>query len=428
MTRDAAAAGDSDRKPPADTGEAPRRRASGRARLVPPAVTPIRAGDLAAAGMAHARGRGRGAFRRAVADRLSATGVATYTSFRRALGACLQALAAEASDKSTVLVPAFCSSDYPDAVEGVGLELVRYGIDRETLSLDREAVEHRLAEVGDDALALVVVNVLGYGSPMRAIADRCADRDVRLVEALGYAFGSTYRDQPVGTFGDCAVLNFQEGKPIPVGGGMVVSQDPELDVADAGRPAVRPNVGAMAGYAACARPRLYYAYDGLTDWLAGTDLLADRVTTHPGSKRAVDYEQPLGTMSNFQGALGRRLLDRLPAHRRQRAATAQYYADALASCEGLGLFRPIAGLEDHQYVRYPLLADTAALRDALVSALARQGIQASALYGWPAIDGEVYPDARTLQQRLLALPTHPYVTATDRAVAVETIRRVLARR
>lgn len=399
-----------------------------RPRLVPPAVTPIRASDVAGAALDHARGRGLRAFRRDVVDRLDARSAASYTSFRRALGACLRALATSDPDRSTVLVPAFCSSDYPDAVDGVGLDLERYDVDRETLSLDLEAVERRLDDHDGDALALVVVNVLGYGSPMEAVSDLCEDRDVALVEALGYAMGTTYRGRPLGTFGDCAVLNFQEGKPVPVGGGMVVSRNPAVPVSDAGRPAVSPNVGAVAGYAALSRPTLYAGYDRTRAWLAERGYLSDRVTTHPGSKRGVAYEEPLATMSNFQGSLGRRILDRLPTHRRHRARTAQFYADALSGADGLELLEPVDGVENHQYVRFPVVAASAGLRDAAVGALADRGIGAAPLYGWPEIDGDAYPAARTLQERLFTLPTHPYVSATDRQVAVDAIHAVLGRR
>jgi hypothetical protein len=106
---------------------------------------------------------------------LDAENSATYTSFRRTLAGCFHELAANAEDdRREVLVPAFCSSDFPDAIEGVGLETVRYDVDPGTLAFDAASVEDGLRT---DPLAVVAINVLGYGSPMADLADRCAVRE-----------------------------------------------------------------------------------------------------------------------------------------------------------------------------------------------------------------------------------------------------------
>ena len=391
-------------------------------RLVPPAITPLRAADIGAGCVGQLRGRGRDEFRRDVESFLDAESSATYTSFRRTLAGCFHELAAD-TDRTDVLIPAFCSSDFPDAIEGVGLEPVRYDIDPETLSLDLPAVTEAL---GQRPLAVVAVNVLGYSSPMAELAARCDAHDVPLVEALGYAFGTEYEGQRLGTFGDCAVLNFQQGKPIPVGGGMVVSQRPEHCFGDDMRPAAAPNVTALAGYTALGRPRPYYAYSRLRDALDDAGRLGERATTHPESKFDVAYDPPFATISNFQGAVAHRLFGRLADHRRRRARTAGRYADALRDCGGVSVLDPIPGLSKLQYVRLPLAAETEALRDRLVAALDGVGVQATTLYDWPVLDSETFPGAADLQRRILTLPTHPYVDEADRQLIVDTVRRVVA--
>lgn len=398
-----------------------RRRGDRRFRRIPSAITPLRATDVAAGLAAHLRGRGRDKFRADVAGRLDAGATATYTSYRRALGACLRTLRAEADGRDAVLIPAFCSSDFVDAVRGVGLALERYDVDARTLAMDLDDVERRL---DGDVLALLAANVLGYSSPMEAAARACEDHGVALVETLGYAVGSRYRGSPLGTFGDRAVLNFQQGKPIPVGGGMVVSGDPSVDLAGADRAAASPNAGTLAGYAAFAHPRPYYLYSVGADLADRYDLLDDRVTTHPGSKLDVDYEPPFETMSNFQGAVGRRVLARLDDHRRERARTARFYDDRLADCDRVDRLRPVDGLEKHQHVRYPVVVDAPGLRTRLCDALEGVGVQASPLYDWPPVDGDRYPGGARLQRGLLTLPTHPYVTDEDRRTVVRTVRSV----
>lgn len=387
-------------------------------RLVPPAVTPLRASDLAAGLVGQYRGEGREAFRHAVEASLDAEGSATYTSFRRALGACLRKLARQGDDRDAVLVPAFCSSDFADAIEGVGLEVVRYDVDPETLAADLDSVA---AALGADPLAVVAVNVLGYGSAMTNLAEQCAAHDAVLLEALGYALGTEYDGQRLGTFGDCAVLNFQQGKPIPVGGGMVVSQNPALSFGDADRPAVDVNVGALAGYTAFSRPRPYYLYTRLRDLLATAGLSAPD-TTHPGTKFDVSYAEPFATLSNFQGTVARRVYDRLDDHRRQRRRSARFYANELADMDGVSHVTPVDGLARLQYVRYPIRVDSETLRDRIKTSLADAGVQATTLYDWPVLDQESFPGAAALQRAILTLPTHPYVDDQDRQQVVTTVR------
>lgn len=395
-------------------------------RLVPPAITPITLTDVGVGVVNHLRHRGRDRFRAQLESHLDAHSSATYTSFRRTLAAALLELTARDSTgrRSEVLIPAFCSSDFPDAIEGLGLEPVRYDIDPETLSPDMDSFDSALRR---DTLAAVSVNVLGYGSNMAAIAERCTDRDTFLVEALGYALGTAYEDQLLGTFGDCAVLNFQQGKPIPVGGGMVVGQNPALDLGDRGRPQVDANVAALTGYAVLSHPYGYHAYSTVQEHLEDAGLMGERVTTHPEHKFDVEYAAPFATISDFQGAVASRVFERLGDHRRHRAATAQFYTRELSNCPGVDLLDVQEGLSNVQHVRFPILVESPPLRDRIQSALREQGIHATTLYDWPVLDAETFPGASRLQRGILTLPTHPYVDERDRDRVVDTVRRVARR-
>ncbi|AWB28314.1 DegT/DnrJ/EryC1/StrS family aminotransferase [Halococcoides cellulosivorans] len=390
-------------------------------RLLAPAVTPITTGDLAAGIKGHAKRSGRAAFRRAIVDALDAAHAATYTSIRRALAASLIALADD-REGDRVLIPAFCSPDFPAAIRGVGLGVDRYDVDPATLAADPAAVE---GAIGPETLAVVAVNVLGYSSPMARLAAIASRADSALVEALGYALGSRLDGQPLGTFGDCAVLNFQQGKPIPVGGGMVLSQSGGPQVADAGRPAITANVGVLAGYAALSHPRPYYAYTRVRDGLARLGHSIDRPTTHPEGETDVAYDPPFATVSNFQGAIGRRVFDRLDRYQRHRQRVARQYDASFAELSGVQTIEPIDGLERHQHVRYPLLVASSDCRERLLAALADAGVQATTMYDYPAIDPDQFPGAARLQREILTLPTHPYVDQRDVASIVGTVRRVV---
>jgi len=391
------------------------------ARLVPPAVTPIRTGDVAAGLWGQLRGTGCEEFRARLEWLLDGESSATYTSFRRALGACLLELS-ESDGPETVLIPAFCSPDFRKTIEGVGLEPREYDVEERTLAADLSEIE---AKAGPDTLAVVAVNVLGFSSPMTDLAALCEEQGCRLIEALGYALGSKYEGEPLGTFGDCAVCNFQQGKPIPVGGGMVISQRADLEFSDRGRPAVRPNLLSVSGYAAFGRPRLYYLYKQVAETVDSYRDSNERPTTHPASKLGVEFSPPFATMSNFQGSIAQRVLARNAKYRRQRARVAVYYERHLRDCRGIRTVTSVEGLSSHQFVRYPLVAASTALRDAMLEALRDAGIESTTLYHWPVIDEEQFPRAARLQQGTFTLPTHPYVDETDRHRAVQTVLQTL---
>jgi dTDP-4-amino-4,6-dideoxygalactose transaminase len=399
------------------------RRRARRYRIVPPAITPIGLADVAAGVLGQLRDRGRDDFRRDIEQFLDAEHTATYTSFRRTLAGCFHELATNGADgRNEVLIPAFCSPDYPDVIETLGLRPVRYDIDPETLAAETSAIEEAL---GPNTLAVVSINVLGYGSSIADLAARCDRHDAYLLEALGYALGTTYEGDRLGTFGDCAILNFQQGKPIPVGGGMVASRSPELQFDDENRSAVEANIGTMVGYAALSHPRPYYLYSRVKARLDGVGNLGVRATTHPGSTSESSYAPPFETISNFQGAIARRVFDNLDEHREHRERTARYYSDQLSDCPGVDHVVPVDGLSKLQHVRFPLVAETETLRDEIRNALGEVGIQTTKLYDWPVIDPSEFPGAGALQRTILTLPIHPYVDDRDRRLVVETVREAV---
>ncbi len=395
---------------------------SPRIRTVPAAVTPVGPDDFLAGVHGHYRNCGRKEFRTRILSYLDGHSAGTYTSFRRALAACLLTLRSE-SDAKEVLIPSFCSSDYQKVITGIGLTPRRYDVDPQTLAADIDSLQSKSF---DDALAVIAVNVLGYSSDMERLETVCTSQDVFLLEALGYGLGTEYAGRRLGTFGDCSILNFQQGKPIPIGGGMVVSQNPKLTFSDTGRSSVSPNIAALGGYMVFSYPSMYGMYRNGGERIASLVIGTDRPSTHPESKENVTYVPPFKTISNFQGEIGCRVFECLSEHRNQRAETAHWYSERLDGVDGISLLSPVAGLSNHPYVRYPLLVESQSLRKHLHEELVRVGIQSSMMYDWPVIDTDQFPGGATLQNRLLTVPTHPYVTERDRRRVVQSIVQKLS--
>ena len=418
--------------------------------LQPVAISPTTTTDILGAAADHLRGQGREALRRRVLEYLDAEDAATYTSFVRSLYACLEAIKRrEGVDDGAVLLPRYSCPDFAHAIEAAGLERRYCDVDPPTLTIDPASLG---SVETDDVLACFGVNHFGLSNPMDRLVEFCDDRGLYLVEDLGYSLGATYGGTHLGGFGDFGVLNFREGKAIPVPGGMVTTRLDDVDLPDPGdrtaggggevaghgdgrqtggtgesRPAARPAVHVAVGYRTLSHPVPYRALN-LTSGLVGTNL-RKRASMEDTTRAATtefenDFEptRPLPAMSDFDAALGRRVFDRLDRTRRQRNATAHYYRRALADCDGVEPVQPLPRTRPH-FIRYPVLVD-ADRRAGLLEALDSAGIEASTVYhdDGMRVDASAYPGSARVCRELVTLPTHPRLGEEDRFAVVETVR------
>lgn len=77
--------------------------------------------------------------------------------------------------------------------------------------------------------AVMVVHLYGLACDMDEVVALCKEHNLLLIEDCAEAFGSLYKDQHVGTFGDVATFSFFGNKTITTGeGGMVVSKNKDI--------------------------------------------------------------------------------------------------------------------------------------------------------------------------------------------------------
>lgn len=424
-------------------------------RLSPAAVTPIRYADVAAAAGDHLRGRGLETFERRLADFVGVPRVYTYTSFMRANYACLRHLKEREGDKGgedgkdgkdgkdgeAVILPRYSCPSFAHGVLAAGLEVRYCDVDPRTLTIDQD---HLRTLPTDDVLALLCVNHFGLANPMEEITAYCERNDVQLVEDLGYGLGTTYDGRQLGTFGDFSVLNFQEGKAVPVGGGAVAQSDESVSsptdrdksvsfstdrdepVAFPNeRPKARPNPHVMLGYRFFSDPRAYYWFEAASEAI-GTNVrkrlsMEDTIRDTTGEHDfEFDATHPLQRISDFQGSLGARVLDRLDSHRAVRSNNARRLEAGLADCDGVQLVERVPGTKAH-YVRYPVLVEPER-RDELKARLRSAGVEASSMYTEHGmdVDEDAFPGAAEVEARLLTLPCHPKVNdrTLERTISV----------
>lgn len=142
-----------------------------------------------------------------------------------------------------VALPTGVCSNVPLAVHYSGNTPLYLDHELVTFGMSPEDLEIR----GGDAKAVIAVHAYGNPCLIESISAWCRQHGSFLLEDLAPALGATLKGQPVGSFGDAAVVSFGAGKIIDVGGGgAVLTDDPVLARAVASLNRALPMLGIEA--------------------------------------------------------------------------------------------------------------------------------------------------------------------------------------
>ena len=134
------------------------------------------------------------------------------------------ALGLEPGDE--VICPAGAPIFVSFPVVSIGCIPVFADVDPRTLIISPEGIE---AKVTERTRAVMVVHLWGQPAPMDEIMAVAKRHGLKVVEDCAQAYGPTYRDRKVGTFGDVACFSLQQSKHMTAGeGGIVATDDPDI--------------------------------------------------------------------------------------------------------------------------------------------------------------------------------------------------------
>lgn len=261
------------------------------------------------------------------------------TSCTTALHLSLAALGFGPGDEA--IVPAFTWVATANVVEHLGGKVVFCDIDLDTFNLDLESLRQCITP---RTKAILPVHLFGLAVDMKPLMALAQAHGLWVIEDAACGFGSTYRGQHVGTFGDTGCFSFHPRKAITTGeGGMITTQSDAL--AEKLR-RLRDHGAAMTDLQRHMGARPY--------------LLAD----HPDA----GYNQ---RMTDLQAALGSAQMDRAEAIVAERRRLAAIYDEAFA---GLPWLTTPARLEGfgHGYQSYPCLFNPEPLTAASIGRVNQQ--------------------------------------------------------
>jgi dTDP-4-amino-4,6-dideoxygalactose transaminase len=339
------------------------------------------------------------AFEGAVSAYAGAAHAVATTSCSTALHACLVALGIGPGDE--VLVPAFTFVATANVVEYVGARPVFVDVDLATFNMATAS----LADVATARTrAIIPVHLFGLAADMDAIMRFAAERELRVIEDAACAIGCWYHGRHAGTIGDAGCFSFHPRKSITTGeGGMVLTQSAAL----------AERLRALRDHGAT---------------------VSDRVRHEAGAFALPDYDM-VGfnyRMTDLQGAIGVEQMKKLDWILDQKRNLASTYDERLA--EVAWITTPSTPKECvHGYQSYVVLIaeDAPVPRDEFAQRLqqagvsTRQGTHAVHNLGYYrekyGLTPESCPNATAAENRSLALPLFPGMTAEEQDYVLEAI-------
>lgn len=356
-----------------------------------------------------------------LASRLRQPHVTLTSSGRAALYEGLHAAGIGPGDE--VIIQAFTCLAVPSAVIWAGAIPIYADIDRKTFNLSAARIRPLITK---QTRAIVVQHTFGIPAPLPEIIALAREHNLLIIEDLAHSLGGTYSSQPLGSFGDMAIMSFGRDKTISsVFGGALATNTKSLhDV-------VTKN---MARHKA---PPRWWVIQQLLHPILVNSFIPLYFTAHLGKillviaqrfdllSMAVTRQEKAGAKPdfltyNFSPALLPLLaqqlkkLDRFTANRRQIATR---YISALPV--SLKDAKEVSG---SNWLRFPLLV---LKRDELLNAARQQHILLGDWYTTPISPVSLRdraltqykpgscPIAEEVSKQCINLPTHPRLTDPD---------------
>ncbi len=399
---------------------------SGMFRTLPPTAAPIQFRDLLYGVFSTLVNRGaESELKSQIQEYFKAKHVFLVSSGKAALYLSLRAME-QSSKRKEVVIPAYWSFCLASAVARSGLMVKLCDIDPETLDFDLAKLK---STVSEKTLAVIPVHNYGLVCNMGEIERIALEKGAYVLEDATQAAGAQVENHKVGTIGDIGILSLGQGKNICALGGGVILTD---------REPLASLIDELLGL--YPRERLLPECSSLLTGMALSLFLHPERYAVPArlpflnlGANVFDPDFRIARLSNVNTEVGRRAFLSLDLYNEIRIRNARLLNDNLSHNQSLRI--PKAGVGGKcVYLRFPIVFPRKEVRRRVFWILRRRRLGASRSYPVPLseIPGfrpylateEDYPGAKFVADRILTLPTHPYVTEQDIEKIVSKINKM----
>ena len=309
-------------------------------------------------------------------------------------------------------LPAFQCYDLVSAAVGADVQVALYDLDPATLAPDPDSLR-RLVAAG--ARVVVIAPLYGIPVPWDTLAKEVESAGGVAIEDAAQGHGASWRDRPVGGWGNLSVLSFGRGKGWcgGSGGALLLRNGWEAETVDEPR---RPGMGAEARVVMQLKAQ----------WLLGRPALYGVPARIPGLHLGETmYHPPRDPAGITRAAAAAVRAHATPSQ--NEAGMRRDNARRLLREAGLrGVAVPTGGAAG--FLRLPLRLRREHETDDVPAALGVARSYPTTLGVLPALKGHfagagALPGAESLARGLVTAPTHSRVTAADRRALVEWMKR-----
>ena len=299
-----------------------------------------------------------------------------------------------------VFCPSFTFAATGEVVAWLGATPVFVDVDPVTYCMDVASLERAVEQVRADGRAVpkvvIAVDLFGQAADYPGIRAVCDAHGMRLISDAAQGFGSTLNGEHSGAWADVVATSFFPAKPLGCygDGGAMLTRDAGLD------PALR----SLRNHGASGEDR----YDNVAVGMNG------RIDT-------------------IQAAI---LIEKLAIFADEidaRNCVAERYAAGLPDTVTVPV---VADGVVSTWAQYTVLLPAAGMRDGFMARLREDGVPSAAYYPRPMhlqtayrhhpVEGGSLPVSEDLAGRVLALPMHPYLSASDQERVIGAVRGALA--
>ena len=319
------------------------------------------------------------------------------------------------SEREEVIIPAYSSFCLGSAVARSGLSVKLCDIDPETLDFDLGKLKSMISE---KTLAVIPVHNYGLVCNLRAIRGFALEKGAFIVEDAAQAAGALFENRKVGTVGEVGILSLGRGKNIcTLGGGVILTNN---------EPVAGLIVETLKKYPA---PHMFSSVKPFATGLGLSLFLNPERYALPIhlpfldlGANIFDPNFKIARLPNLNSEVGQQTFSSLERYNEIRIQNARLFNHNLSINGALTI--PKANPDGKSvYLRFPILFKSKEIRDQACQSLNQKRLGVSLTYPTPlnqitdfkkylANDGD-FPGAQFVSDRILTLPTHPYVKGPD---------------
>jgi perosamine synthetase len=320
------------------------------------------------------------------------------------------------SSKKEVIIPGYTCYSVAASILRAGLKIKPCDVDVTKLDFEYDQLEQ--ADFSQ-VLAIIPSNLFGIPNNMQKVLQIARKNHVFVIDDACQSMGAKIFGQYVGKWGIAGVFSFDRGKNITaMGGGVIITDDPLLAeaITNSMQPCNHSNVAKdvevflkLIVYSMFFHPELYRIPNSMPFLKLGLTLF--------------DANFSIESFDQMRAAIALEMFNKLNQINKIRRSNALYLLSNLNSSGEISVIEPY--LNSYPvYLRLPLIIRSKQLRDRLIHKFLKAGIVATGLY--PSAIHQIKTiqhhivfskrkpvNAEKLSQRILTLPTHPYVSQHD---------------